>query len=532
MGSDVFSRKCGAHNIIVPRHSSCPVCVSAKRSQLHAANLAHMPRYLFEQQLDVKSTPQGTPVRTYMKNPCVEVVLSASKSKLDVCEKRYTVNYPSNNFPDYTKLHSTVQAFLMALDRTDDARVHGLRTNYQRMIDDPLVGLSEKGRHRHNLAIDMWYEIIRIKDCNTREFDFARKGFMEAFIKLYERGQRLVDADNAEGQPSTDAAPSAKRWTLNNIVTLTVIPQLPTYNLDVDRIMQFIDTCPPRTAELRMRLQNNMPYEPPIVRLEEMARAVCATAISEYRGAYPNSLLLYVVSDMRTIEQCLVTLYKAGQRVRYVTETAPPAVTAPKYRINFSSINAASTLNQTTQNLLRKLDKYEGSLGELRFQHEQAIASVTDDANRQHYVMNMSAALWGRLSMADETRSLTKIRDQFLATVEHCYFEGQRLIPNTGKTPPEVIGIDGLTGCLYQYLTTSSQELYHEQVALEELLDNARAVIDTTRDELVLRFRDLADMTMNAYYKDKMPSYSRLNQSNKLELQRYLANQYLSGVRR
>ena len=179
MGFDVFTTKCEAHNHLVPSRSSCPVCVSAKRSQLHASNLAHMPRYLFEQQLDIKSTPQGTPI---------EVPLTADKP----CDVRWKVNFKSNYLAhSYANQSSTTQALLMALDVTTDARLLHIRKQYQEQ-ESAATSRNDQERLEHNMAIDMYHEIVRISKGRIEDPERVTGEFVAYFKLLYGNGQRLI----------------------------------------------------------------------------------------------------------------------------------------------------------------------------------------------------------------------------------------------------------------------------------------------------------------------------------------------------
>lgn len=412
MGSDIFTKKCEAHNYMVPYRSSCPVCVSAKRSQLHAANLAHMPRYLFEQQLDVQADATGAPkpVRSFMKAP----------EQAKPCEVRWKVNFKSNYLEtSYSKLSSTTQALLMALDVTTDARIRKMRQDYQAQIDSGATSPSEQDRLGHNLAIDMYYEIVRVSKSNIDDAARITGQFVDYFKLLYGNGQRLI-----------------------------------------------------------------------------------------------------------------------------VDET--PAVTTSKFVLNFTSVNGASTLNRTTQMLLRKLDKYEGGLGKVRMDHERYIAHFTRGIEPyKNAIRCMANALWNQLPMDPDTRSLSKVMEQFLTTVEHLYAEGQRLTEITVSEPTVTQIIrdaikaqdkqlpsvdDDLAGCLYNYLGTSSKELYHEQSLLEGHFD--REFRGLTREGLIGRYRNLAGKIIEAYKKDKMYDWQKISFDTLRQLQERLTDAYLAGKRR
>ena len=540
MGSDIFSRKCGAHNIIVPQHRSCPVCVSAKRSQLHAANLAHIPRYLFEQTLDVQADATGAPkpVRSFMKAPASRSMhiqgaasdaMAIAASRIP-CKVRYKVNFKSNYLHgSYVQLASTTQALLMALDVATDAKLLKLRLSYQANITSGPYSLNDQDRLVNNLATDMWYEIVR-----------------------------------ATGT-------------------------------DKDRVQ--IDG----------------------------AISVMGQFVAHFR-----------------------LLYDSGQRLI----RNEPASTPAKYVLNFTSLNGSSNLNSTTQELLRKLDKYEGDVGKHRIYHEKLIADTKSATFKQLAVKTMAEDLWTTLPIDARTRDLMKIRDQFLAAVEHLYFEGQRLVEVQVPVPvtvpavksvrlptykltlksrnwhghyellqetqeafrvlesgiPEVYqrwfnlfdGVakrhitvdsmaytmwdtvvkqhevrelkgdmtvrqdfvarfkylygagggqrlvieetptettrtqlpsvdDDLVGCLYNYLMTSSKELYHKHALLESELGMLTLA---TREGLLGRFRNLACATTDAYAKDCMYDWKRMNTHTLRMLQERLTDAYLAGTRR
>ena len=332
MGSDIFSTKCGAHNIIVPQHRSCPVCVSAKRSQLHAANMAHMPRYLFEQTLDVQSTPQGTPVRTFMKAP----------EQAKPCEVSWKVNFKSNYLSQsYAKLASTTQALLMALDVTTDAHLLKMRQDYQRLIDSRATSPNDQDRLMYGLAVDTYHQIVRVSKGRIEDPERVTGQFVDYFKLLYGNGQRLI----------------------------------------VDE----------------------------------------------------------------------------------------PASRPAKYVLNFTSLRDSSNLNPTTQELLRRLDKYEGDVGKYRIYHEKLIAGAKGEGVKQRAVKIMAGDLWSVIALEDghKTNYSLKVRDQFLAAVEHLYFEGQRLVEVQDPVPVTVPAIKPVRLPTYR-LTLRSRDWHGHYELLQE----------------------------------------------------------------
>lgn len=180
MGYDLLTTKCDAHNYVMPYRSSCPICVSAKRSQLHAANLAHMPRYLFEQQLDVKATPQGTPKLTpYDVRLIVDDVA--------VTTPKYVLNFVSNYSAD---LNATTCALLRKLDKYEDG-LGALRMKHQKIIEGFEKPLSSYMLAVKGMAKALWVSVAsRGAACNSMK---VRDQFLAEVEYSWAIGQRLTD---------------------------------------------------------------------------------------------------------------------------------------------------------------------------------------------------------------------------------------------------------------------------------------------------------------------------------------------------
>jgi hypothetical protein len=365
--------------------------VSAKRSQLHAANLAHTPRYLFEQTLDVKATPQGLP---YSK-------------EVDA----WKVNFKSNHLAQtYSKLESTTQALLMALDVTTDSRLITMRQDYQKIIDADGKSLSEQKRILHNLAIDMYHEIVRATKSSHEDSSRITGQFVQHFELLYGSGQRLVKI-----QP----------------------------------------------------------------------------------GVLANA----------------------------------PAPSDIKYKLNFKSHSKGlNHLNVSTCSLIRKLDAYEGELGALRTYHEKRCSSVSGPLHKI-YVSDMALALWNAQPMDNSVRNFTKIKDQYLATVEWLYSEcGQRLMRVEHVDPPAVPLVP-LVDKLYAYLIADTKELYliHSEIELE--LDK-KYLSAHTRTSLDACFVPLVAHTCSSYALAKLSDWERINSTTQRGLRSLLVDKYIERVRR
>lgn len=172
MGSDIFTWKCEAHNLIIEQRRSCPVCVSAKRSQLHAANLAHMPRYLFEQQLDLRP------------NPMKEVACATQMGP------KSCVNKLPHEYSGYFELSSSVQSMLNILAHTEDSKILTLRKHYERQLDGYVIVYGDHKRVAYNAAIDLWFELKRLTHAQLG--DDIRQQFEHFQARILLEGQRLL----------------------------------------------------------------------------------------------------------------------------------------------------------------------------------------------------------------------------------------------------------------------------------------------------------------------------------------------------
>ena len=409
MGSDIFTSKCEAHNYVVPYRSSCPVCVSAKRSQLHAANMAHMPRYLFEQQLDVRVDSTGMasgpcvlgvdapkPVRSYMKAP--------EHNNAEACEVRWKVNFKSNYLSNsYAKLSSTTQALLMALDVTTDARLLKMRQDYQAQIDSGATSPKDQDRLGYNLAIDMYHEIVRVSKGRIEDPERVTGQFVGYFRLLYGNGQRLI-----------------------------------------------------------------------------------------------------------------------------VDEPAIKPVTVPKYKLTLRSRDWKShyDIMEDTQEVFRILEFGIPEVYQRWFSLCESVHKGTITVESMAYTM------WDTVVQQHELRELKRnmlVRNDFVARFKYLYVIGtQRIVIDETAQLPAVD--DDLAGCLYNYSGTSSKTLYHEQALLEDSLDQEKPVL--TRDGIIGRFRRLTALITDAYAKDRMYDWEKINAKTQRALQERLADAYLEGKRR
>lgn len=314
---DIFSWKCEAHNLIVSQHRSCPVCVSAKRSQLHAANMAHMPRYLFEQTLDVRTTLQGLPTRSVMKTPCAETILTADMSKLAPCEKRYKVNYLSNfQLPGaYTKLHAITKELLFELDVTTDVRLCKLRLTYQKHLSDPTVASIDIPRIKENFAIDMWYEFLRVTgrhpgDIHKRAAVDIHGEFVAYFKVLFDKGQRLVDEEVAPQPKPTIAA----KYVLNHTSSYYGATQL---THTTKELLRELDKYEGKLGKLRMARQVQIEVYDNITERQAAIVRMAQALWNQLGGFGTEKVKEQFINEV-------VVCYNAGQRLTYVEVPAQP----------------------------------------------------------------------------------------------------------------------------------------------------------------------------------------------------------------
>lgn len=196
MGADVFATKCGVHNIVVPRHQSCPVCVSAKRTQLHAANLAHMPRYLFDQQLDVRADATGLPkpVRSFMKAPetitaqftvaAMNVVPYATPTAPTV-PRTYKPNMRSRDWNGHYDLNATTKTLYGHIETAPELLEQWF--NLQQCIEQRTTTVE-------SVAYTLW-DSGTSKDglLHARTLTKVRDQFVARFVYLYKHEQRVCD---------------------------------------------------------------------------------------------------------------------------------------------------------------------------------------------------------------------------------------------------------------------------------------------------------------------------------------------------
>jgi hypothetical protein len=142
----------------------------------------------------------------------------------------------------------------------------------------------------------------------------------------------------------------------------------------------------------------------------------------------------------------------------------------------------------------------------------------------------MAVDLWNCVSAGEDREMPLKVRDQFLGQVEYLYALGQRLDEVVKPLPAVKAGLHDLADCLYDYLHTSSKELYHDQVRLEEDLDGYQ--VDHNRKDLINLYRSFAYRVGDAYIKSEMYDYRRIDITTILKLQERLADAYLAGDRR
>jgi hypothetical protein len=541
MGSDVFSRKCGAHNVIVPQHRSCPVCVSAKRSQLHAANLAHMPRYLFEQQLDVRVDSTGMasgpcvlgvdapkPVRSFMKAPesmsrhviqgSASDAMAIAASKL-LCDVRWKVNFKSSYLAvAYSKLEPTVQALFMALDTTTDPKLLRMREEYQQgMAKLP----SEQERLQGNLAIDMWHEIVRVTNSTDADGEIHR--FMGQFVAhfklLHGNGQRLI-VDEAASTPAKYVLnfPSTNGALDLNQTTRDLLYRLDKYEGELGRL---------RVDHEKYIAQFTLGIVPYYNALNHMATSLFARLTTKDTLSYSDKVHSQFVD---TVKQ----LYKDGQRLTEVQVPVPVTVPAikparlPTYKLTLQSRNwhGHYELLQETQEVFRIL---EFGIPEV-YQKWYALCECVHKATTT--VNSMAYTLWDDLVKQHELRELKghmRVRQDFVARFKYLYKTGvgQRIVIE--ETPAQPERKRSYADDVYDFLMTSNKELYHRQCLVETKLE---ACHSQTRAFIVAAFRDFARDACDFYVMQKMPNYNVLDTGSVYTLQTILADAYLEGKRR
>jgi len=385
MGSDIFSWKCEAHNLIVAQHRSCPVCVSAKRSQLHAANLAHMPRYLFEQTLDVRAA-----VKVQEVPPRVPVSTDIT----------YIYNRRCHEYQGYYALNSATQNMLQALETTKVKAAWARRLELQNRLTDPALWSACR-----TMASDLWYVAEDISEIKINEG--VREQFITFLTKIIGEGQVIV----------------------------------------------------PDTLQVASTKQSG-------------------------------------------------------------------------YELNFKShTKDLSHLNVSTCSLIRKLDAYEGGLGSVRMVYQGHIPADKHLSTYQSAVKAMALALWDAQPMDNSVRNFTKIKDQYLATVEWLYSDcGQRLKRVEYADPPAV-PLTSLVAKLYAYLLADTKELHLRHSILELKLDK-KNLSDYTRRSLEAYFVTIAALTCTGYASACLSDWQRVNATTQKELRELLADKYTAGVRR
>jgi len=506
MGSDIFTTKCEAHNYVVPYRSTCPICVSAKRSQLHAANLAHMPRYLFEQDLRPACDETGLH-KPWQAKPC---------------DVRWKVNFKSNHLPiTYSELQSTTQALLMALDVTTDSRLIAMRQDYQTMIDEDGKSMSEQTRILHNLAIDMYHEIVRATKSNHEDCSRITGQFIHHFKLLYGSGQRLVKIQDKV--PANEPLPSDITYKYNR--RCHEYQGFYALNSVTQALLQSLETTKVKAVwARRLELQNRL-TDP---ELWHACRSMATT-------------LWYVAGDLSELkaaegvrEQFITFLTKIiGEGQVLVPDTEQVASNKQSgYELNFKShTKDLSHLNVSTCSLIRKLDAYEGGLGSIRMVYQGNIPADKHLYTYQPAVKAMALALWNAQPMDNGVRNFTKIKDQYLATVEWLYSDcGQRLKRVEYVDPPAVPSTP-LVAKLYVYLLADTKELHLRHSILELELDK-KNISAHTRTSLEAKFVSIASLTCTGYASAGLPDWQRINATIHKELRELLADNYIAGGRR
>jgi hypothetical protein len=242
----------------------------------------------------------------------------------------------------------------------------------------------------------------------------------------------------------------------------------------------------------------------------------------------------YLFEQTLAVKSTLQVTRECGQRPAKTHAVVPP-LAPPQYQLNFESSRGAYGLNASTEKLLRKLDKYQDGLGELRMAYQEKIAGLgRDNWRHRPAVKDMAGALWNKLTDDEDTGISVKVRDQFLSEVERAYNLGQRLTeihplkPAPDPAFPAAVD-DDLIACLYKYLLSNTKELYHKHTLLEIQLDR---VPHNTRGGLIWCFRNLAHETQYEYARDRMRDWQRLNANTQHAFQECLADAYIEGKRR
>lgn len=182
MGSDIFTHKCEAHNVIVEYRRTCPVCVSTKRAQLHTANMAHMPRYLFEQTLDV---------RVEKHNPCLDVAVSSIPER----PATYMVSSRSCYYPGYYQLKPSVQTVVQHLDNTKDVEITRVRLHHQALL--ATVPLTARDLALTNAAADLYDDLMRLSG-GAYTGAGVKLSFINFVADCMRAGQKLVPVKTTE----------------------------------------------------------------------------------------------------------------------------------------------------------------------------------------------------------------------------------------------------------------------------------------------------------------------------------------------
>jgi hypothetical protein len=154
--------------------------VSAKRSQLHAANLAHMPRYLFEQKLNTACDETGLH-KPWQAKPVPVPLVPPSTPK-------YQLNFTSTY--GAASLNNTTLALLRKLDKYEGA-LGKLRMDHQRTI----ACLDKQSTYYQmavkSMALGLWNYVSAGED---REMSMkVRDQFLGQVEYLYGWGQRLTE---------------------------------------------------------------------------------------------------------------------------------------------------------------------------------------------------------------------------------------------------------------------------------------------------------------------------------------------------
>jgi hypothetical protein len=484
--------------------------VSAKRSQLHAANLAHMPRYLFEQELRPVCDETGLH-KPWQAKPC---------------DVRWKVNFKSNYLLiTYSELESTTQALLMALDVTTDSTVLTIRQDCQKLIDEDGKSLSEQTRKLHNLAIDMFYEIVRVTKSNHEDCSRITGQFVQHFKLLYGSGQRLCKIQ-AE-VPVNAPLPSDIKYKYNR--RCYEYQGYYALNSATQNMLQALETTKVKAVwARRLELQNRLTNPELWHARRSMATTLWYLAgdISELKSA-EGVREQFITFLTKIIGEGQVLVPDTEQ---VSTPTAAPAK-ASEYKLNFKSHSKGlDHLNVSTCSLIRKLDAYGGELGALRMYHEKRCSSVSGPLHKI-CVSDMALALWNAQPMDNGVRNFTKIKDQYLATVEWLYSEcGQRLTRVEHIDPPAV-PLTSLVAKLYAYLLADTKEL-HLRHSILELELNKKNLSAHTRTSLEANFVSIAALTCTSYAGACLSDWQRINATTHKELRELLADKYSGGVRR